>query len=422
MVDSPFEHAGVVEANLHGIQAVPKPDIGRVRGGIPLPPAPPPRAKYHSGSAELAGSIILRKFGAGHFGRLGPGIHGACIEAHAQALLAKPGAESLAVCYGASLVTVRNALLLLASEGWIDVRHGSGCYVSRQFGTDRHVAILVELDILKPGTSPYFLTIVNRLRRIFSQGGQPYRLHIGFASEAQDAYGDPTCHGFLEDVEDGHVSGVVAVATLPRTKLVEPLLERNIPTVGMDFPGRTFKAAVCLDYRGMHCLGAQTLIQQGCRRLAMVGGGFASPSQLSGPDDFVQTILQNGLRYHPEWTRTTLSTSGQREGWDAIHEIWSASTEKPDGLFIEDDMILTDVDRAIRALGIRVPQQMQVVLATSKGIPHNASFPLIRIENDPEAIADKMAGLLLDQMAGCEPVEWYPVFGYKVATEIRAND
>lgn len=323
--------------------------------------------------------------------------------------------RGLAGRYGVSLVTVREALLLLEEQGWVELRHGSGCYVGRQQTPDRHIAILVEMDILRPGTSPFFLHIVNRLRRIFSDRKQPFRLHIGFATEPKDAYGDPTCHGFLEDLEDDHVSGVVAVATLPRPKLLTPLKERRIPLVGMDFSGG--EATVCLDYSGMLRLGAETLLAQGCRRLAMVGGGYVRPEDRMRLRDFENTIAEHGLVPCPEWVRTSLLPSHRGAGWAGLREIWCARDEKPDGLFIADDMLLPDVDLAIRALKIDVPRQLKVALATSCSIPHTASFPLTRIETDPELFADKMAGLLLKLMAGREPGDRTPIVGYEVAKD-----
>lgn len=329
--------------------------------------------------------------------------------------------RTLAERYGVSLVTAREALLLLAREGWVELRHGSGCYVRRSQAPDRHVAILVELDILRPGTSPYFLTLVNRLRHCFSRQRQPFRLHVGFAVEPEDSYGDPTCHGFLEDVEADHVSGVVAVATLPRTKLMAPLRKRKIPIVGMDMPGGAFDASVSLDYSELLSLGARTLIGLGCKRLAMVGSGYAGTMpEGREPGVFEQTLARHGLTYRPEWMRTQLLTSHRGAGWDDLHELWNARAEKPDGLLIADDMLLSDVDLAIRALRIQVPRQLKVVLATSRTLPHNASFPLTRLENDPDTMADKMAELLGDLMAGRTPSDRNPVFGYKVAAEAPA--
>lgn len=323
--------------------------------------------------------------------------------------------RALAGRYDVSLVTVREALLLLEGSGWLELRHGSGCYVARPLPVDRHTAILVELDILRTNTSPFFLRIVNRLRRMLSDRGQPFRLHIGFATELEHGRGDPTCHGFMEDLENDHVSGVLAVATLPKQQFIMPLRKQGIPIIGMDFPRSGFDATVCLDYGGMLRLGAETLIAQGCRRLAMAGGGYLDPEDAKPLDDFEKAIRQAGLVPHGEWVRTALSPTHRGAGWDDFHEIWGARDEKPDGLFVADNMLLADVDLAIRALKIDVPRELKVVVATSRQFEHRVSFPFVRLENDPEELADRMTGLMFDLMAGRRLADRAPVVRYKVA-------
>jgi DNA-binding LacI/PurR family transcriptional regulator len=236
-------------------------------------------------------------------------------------------------------------------------------------------------------------------------------LHIGSATAEAETHGDPTCQGFMEDLENDHVSGVLAVATAPRASLVDPLKARGIPIVGMDSLG-TFDGSVCMDYGGMLRLGAESLISQGCRKLAMVGGIYQKHETGRILDDFEQTILRRGLRYRREWSRIVIHPGRRGAGWEDFRELWSAQREKPDGLLVADDMMLADVALAIHELGIEVPRQLKVVLATSQGMPHHAPFPLRRIENIPETMAEKMMGLLTDLMAGRVPRECDLTVGY----------
>ncbi len=183
--------------------------------------------------------------------------------------------REVAAQYKVSVNTARMALMLLQHEGLITLRQGSGIYVNAPppVKADQHIAILVEMDILRPGTSPYFLGIVNRLRHVLEERDMDYRLHIGHAFESEHSRGDPTTRGFFTDVPNNHVSGVLAVATLPNDKLGNPLKTQGIPSVGMDNPYGFFDATVCLDYRGMTQLGAETLIKMGCKRPAIIGWG-----------------------------------------------------------------------------------------------------------------------------------------------------
>jgi DNA-binding LacI/PurR family transcriptional regulator len=324
--------------------------------------------------------------------------------------------RALAKRYKVGLVTVREALLFLEREGWVTLRHGSGTYVARVQATDRHVAILVELDILKPGTSPYFLRIVNRLRHYFSERQIPYRIHIGFANGSHKVTGDPTCYGFMDDLENDHVSGVIAVATLPDKRWAEPTKQRNIPIVGMDLQ-HVFDAVVCMDYSEMLRLGADALIEQGCRKLAFIGGRYRNPKDASILKDYNKSIDRHGLIVYPEWHRTILRVSQPGIGGDSVRELWNARGEKPDGILIADDMLLSDAARAIRELNIQVPAQLKVAVATSREIPHDVGFPLIRIENVPEDVGSKLAELLLTLMAGSKPEEKAVKIGYSLVRE-----
>ncbi len=321
--------------------------------------------------------------------------------------------RALAQRYRVGLVTVREALLFLERDGWVELRHGNGSYVARVQATDRHIAILVEMDILKPGTSPYFLRIVNRLRHYLAERQVPYRIHIGFANGVNKAKGDPTCYGFMDDLENDHVSGVVAVATLPGLSWVNPTKQRDIPIVGMDCQ-HLFDAVVCMDYGEMLRMGAETLIAQGCRNLAIVGGGYRNPKDTHILEDFEQAIERHGLGFYPEWNRILLRLSERGVGGDSVRGIWKARAEKPDGILIADDMLLADAARAIRELNIEVPEQLKVAVATSREIPHDVGFPLTRIENDPEEMGSKLAELLLTLMAGKEPEEKIVKIGYEL--------
>ncbi len=319
--------------------------------------------------------------------------------------------RDLARRHAVSLVTAREALLLLERDGWLRVRPGCGCYIARPQVSDRHIAILVELDILQPGVSPYFHRVVNRLRQSLSSHKRSFRLHIGCATVDAKTVGDPTSHGFMEDLENDHVSGVLAVATAPRASLVDPLKARGIPIVGMDSIG-AFNGTVCMDYGGMLRLGAESLIAQGCRKLARIGGLYQNYATGRILDDFEKTILAHGLRCRREWSRTAIHPGRRGAGWDDFRELWNAHREKPDGLLVADDMMLADVAAAIHELRIEVPRQLKVVLATSQGIPHHAPFPLRRIENNPETVADNMVGLLFDLMACRAPRECELTVGY----------
>ena len=107
-----------------------------------------------------------------------------------------PAAEALAAEFGVSRLTVRQAIDVLAREGLVEARQGSGTYVTAQAEQDRRLKVgtsLAALVELYRDTSPEILTIAESsvpprlaaedglpapgyvyMRRVHSRGGEPY--------------------------------------------------------------------------------------------------------------------------------------------------------------------------------------------------------------------------------------------------------
>src|SRR4051812_24201290 len=84
----------------------------------------------------------------------------------------------LAKRLGVSFVTVREALAVLAREGLIERHQGSGTFISdRQ--SRKHVAVLVDVDITDPKTSPFFMRITQLIRQHLTNRGVRSHLYIG---------------------------------------------------------------------------------------------------------------------------------------------------------------------------------------------------------------------------------------------------
>ena len=90
---------------------------------------------------------------------------------------AKPGErmdsmEVIAARYDVSINTARMALVLLQHEGWVRLRHGSGCYVSRPEAPvkGQSIAIISEYNLLLSPHSSVFAHIMNELRIFLGTG------------------------------------------------------------------------------------------------------------------------------------------------------------------------------------------------------------------------------------------------------------
>jgi DNA-binding LacI/PurR family transcriptional regulator len=291
----------------------------------------------------------------------------------------------LAKRLGVSLPTVREALGILSEQGLIERRHGSGTYVLDP-NANRHVAVLMELDIGHPRTSFFFTRLVQSLRLRLEEQSFKVRLYTGHTAPGTLATG-LTCPDFLPDVENNRISAVAAVALPPSPKWVQPLASRGIPLVGGE---KAYRFATIMDHESHIHAGVRKLAEAGRTRLAMIGGG--GPAQSAA---LTEAFREFGLQVRPEWVPETAgqpATPGL--GWRQLREVWAARPEKPDGLLVMDDLIFQDAAMAILEADIRVPDDLLVVTESNRGSSIHYPFPVIRLENDPEEYAQVVTQLL----------------------------
>jgi DNA-binding LacI/PurR family transcriptional regulator len=315
---------------------------------------------------------------------------------------AKPGdrvasMEAIAARFDVSINTARMALVLLQHEGWVDLRHGSGTFVSERSRV-RHVGVLIELDVSQPRASQFYLRVGQELRALLMQNGVAARLYLGRTQPGRYSV-EVTCPEFLEELTAGRMSAVAAVVAPWGSAWIEPIKRLQLPLVGLWSDVLPYR--IDLDYRDMVRRGTDYLLAQGCRRLALMGWGSTTQSLVR---DFRSAIEETGTQSREAWIRTDLHPSLPGAGWAEFREMWAASDEKPDGLLLLDDMLFDDVKTAILEMGIRVPDHFKLVTHANKGSGLTAPFPFARAEFDPDECAHHLGGMLLKLLKN-EPVD-----------------
>jgi DNA-binding LacI/PurR family transcriptional regulator len=299
--------------------------------------------------------------------------------------------NELAVRFKTSALTVREALSALAEEGLIERRRGSGTYVADR-KERQHVGVLIELDISHPRASFFYRRVTQQLRLLFRERGYREQLYAGHSAPGGAWNGELSCGEFLEDLERGLLCGLAAIATDARGPWIKAVRERGIPVVGS---GNGYEYSITIDMNRLICTGLDYLLAQGRRRVAYMAWGSA--------DGFLRASRDRGVQVRPEWVRHSLHPSAQGAGWEELREIWASSERKPDGLLIADDMLFSDARAAVADLGIRVPEDLMIVSHANRGMWFPASFPVTRIEVDPDACAQAMGTVLVDLLEGRAP-------------------
>ena len=125
---------------------------------------------------------------------------------------------------------------------------------------------------------------------------------------------------------------------------------------------------------------------------------------------------------NPRWVRTSLKPLEAGAGWSDFREIWAAGNEKPDSVIFGDDVLFQDALQAIQAAGVRIPDELEVVVMANKGIPLPQPFPYTRMDCDPAEVAAAMGSLLLQCMASQPPTLRQISIPYRIAVEDEADE
>jgi hypothetical protein len=310
---------------------------------------------------------------------------------------ARPGGRLLPVSQLAreldvSVTTVLEAQRILARNHELEIRHGSGVYVPEPSGP-RWVGIFTAFNILQPRTSNFHLRVPDELGRFLELNGLRTEVYLGGPMLSEN---DPpsACARLVADVAAGRLNGLVML-TCPSTLAWEEWVAAlSVPVVGAHTPFR-----VDVGYTDLVHRAVRRLHEQGCRRVAMLAWAYDG---LRGP--FRDALSDCNLDYRPEWVRGDLNPKLSGAGWEEFREVWSARSEKPDGILVMDDVLCDEACVAIQELGIRVPDQLRVVAHANKGAGRRYPFPVTEALVDPERFAREMGGLLLRRLRG-EPVK-----------------
>ncbi len=296
-----------------------------------------------------------------------------------------PGMHDLRQRFGVSINTICAALDILASNGLVDKRRGSGVYVSDRAFRKR-IGILSELDLFDARIGPYWRSLAGELKTALEAAGHLPNFYVGNA-EPGGASDEPTCPRFWEDAAAGRLDGAVILDTPTTERWYERVQKIPIPAVGS---WTSYEAAV--DFSGIAQAAVARLAAQGCRRLGLMG--WHSVAELS------EAVKRHGLTTCDEWIRADRSPGLRGAGWEEFRDIWSARAGRPDCLVFLDDMLFADAQLAMLELGVRVPDELRLAVMTIRDAAPAFRFPLTAFESDPAGVAAEYVEMLRRRMAG----------------------
>ncbi|NEG54893.1 LacI family DNA-binding transcriptional regulator [Bifidobacterium platyrrhinorum] len=222
----------------------------------------------------------------------------------------------------------------------------------------------------------------------------------------------------LAYLQAGHVDGVIQVAWhQDSSAMLGGLVRAGIPTVVAEQPpDETLPVGYVHveDYGGAR-KACEYLYERGARRLAMIAG----PKGPSGTRDrvhgFIDTVTSLGFGHDADGT-----ASGTADGRDAASRIvygdYSVGSGETcmaelldadpsiDGVFISSDPMAVGAIKTLRARGLAVPDDVQVIGFDDSSAAMLADPPLTTIRQPFEQIGQHLVDQLLRLIDGAQPV------------------
>lgn len=303
-----------------------------------------------------------------------------------------PSQYELAERFKTSPLTAREAVAPLVEEGLLERRFGSGTFVLRTH-IETFIGVCTAMDISHPALSPFFLHLIQGVRRSLEAKGHRTRFYTGHAAP----FGAPPEHwegaDLPADLAARKLSGIAMIGTDPNLS-ASVLAECGLPMV--DAAG--FDGQPMWDMQGEVRRAAERLANLGCRRVACIAWGEPgkSPRSLA---TFARAAKARGLAVRDEWLAATRTTEQMGDGAAAFCELWDALREKPDGLYIQDDILYRDLAPHLLLQRIEIPEQLKIVSHINPRDTRPLLPTPLGIGPDPHELGEVLAANLCARMA-----------------------
>jgi DNA-binding LacI/PurR family transcriptional regulator len=307
--------------------------------------------------------------------------------------------RALAVSYGVSIVTINKALSGLVSEGILHSRVGRGTFVAVRpaaAGPSRDHETLG--FVLRDLSSPFFSLVAHAAQQRADELG--YGLLFSSSSNRMDREEEQ-----IRRFCDLGVNGLI-IASMSRTyRISEPiraLHERDFPYVMVSYTAGAEVPFVGMDLAKGGYIAARHLIDNGRRRIGYIGDKFGSiMCELRG-SGYKRALEEDGIPILPE-LQFEYPYEGEwndyRSGY-TIGERVAVMAEKPDGMFVFNDLGAIGFQDALLDRGVRVPEDVALVGLDDIELAGRARVRLTTVRQPVNRIGSLAVDTLLARLRG----------------------
>jgi LacI family transcriptional regulator len=205
------------------------------------------------------------------------------------------------------------------------------------------------------------------------------------------------------------VDGIIAAATSQPWSALQEAEVQNTPMVFVDRRFSNLKGPyVGVDNAGGAFLGVEHLIAKGYRKIGILAGFQRLSTMGERLDGFRKAMHQYGLPVREEWiVHSPLSIEGGKEAMQHFLEL----PERPEALFIANNLLTLGALLVIKSAGLRCPDDLALVGFDDHPWAAVTDPPLTVVRQPARLLGQVAAQVLCDLMNGKSDVESSSILG-----------
>ena len=147
-------------------------------------------------------------------------------------------------------------------------------------------------------------------------------------------------------------------------------------------------------------MAARALVAQGAHKLVFLSSVTATYSARIRGEGFVQTLAPAVQRGELSLRCVDAPAASYAGGFDAAQSLLSDAPTRPEGIFCANDVLACGlVDGARQHLGLRVPEDCQVIGFDDIPMASLSAYALTTLRQDVDALAQSAVNCLAERMA-----------------------
>jgi len=315
-----------------------------------------------------------------------------------------PSTRSLASLWNVDTAIVHSALSDLVQERLIIRRHGKGTFVGQRRTKLHTIALYLSMASMSDPTKWFVRSVMVQLQELLGSRGIETRFWADSRPIGQRGTLLPEWETAIRDKE---VQAVMLVECIKENLK----FARSIPLPLAAITPENLPFAVSLNAKRLFELSLGRLAERGCRTAGLITVHPTSEAYKSYYDELVEMAAQKHIQIRNEWIRIPKDLNGYggfdlaRFGYHEFHALWDLK-ERPEGLIIEPDIVVEGAMAAILQRGVKVPDDLKLVLHRNESHEYICPFPASQIVTSEKDYAISLMKQIDRQIAGepCTPI------------------